>query len=153
MQKMLNCLLLVLVISSWLACHNQRFVKEKANLQGVLLEQSYNSMPMSDRPNSKGAPLVTSLLIYAPTNSKQLDSLTGPFCSAIHAPLVTTVHSDESGRFYAKLKPGVYSIFIRYQNAFYIPYFSGSTSVALFEIKQKEPTQLEIIVRDHTNSQ
>jgi hypothetical protein len=50
-----------------------------------------------------------------------------------------------------KYEPGVYSIFIRYENAFYIPYFSGANGTAFFEVKQNAPTQLEIILRGNSN--
>jgi hypothetical protein len=151
MQKKLNWFAALLLICSISACSNQIFVKQKANFQGVLLQQNFNTMPMSDRPNSKGAPFASSLLIYKPTNIQQLDSLTGHFCSRINGEFVTTIQSDDKGQFQAYLQPGVYSIFIRYENAFYIPYFSGANGTAFFEVKQNAPTQLEIILRGNSN--
>ena len=151
MQKKRIWLVIMLATCALIACRNQRFVKEKANFQGVLLEQNFNTMPMSDRPNSKGAPFATGILIYKSTNIQQLDSLTGHFCSRINGEFVTAIQSDNKGQFSTNLKPGVYSVFIRYENAFYIPYFSGANGTAFFEIKQNAPTQLEIILRGNSN--
>ncbi len=153
MEKKLCFLFFVLSIFTFIACRSPKIVQEKANFQGIVLEQNFNSMPMVDRANSNGAPLATQLFIYNSTSISQLDSLTGPFCSRINSALVSSIQSDEKGRFATNLKPGIYSVFVRYENAYYIPYFSGSTGTALFEIKKETPTQLEVIVRGSSNIQ
>jgi len=153
MYKKLCCLLAGLVLLPFLACRSQKIVKEKFNFQGVVLEQNFNSMPMSDRPSAMGTPLATSLFIYKATSIKQLDSLNGHFCSRINGDLIATLQSDAKGSFNAQLKPGIYSVFVQYENANYIPYFSGTEWTALFEIKENAPTQLEIIVRGSLNIQ
>ncbi len=153
MHKKLNYLLIGLVFLAFMACRSQKIVKENFNFQGVLLEQKYNSMPMSDRPSAMGTPLATNLYIYRATSIKQLDSLNGHFCSRINGDLIATIQSNAKGSFNAQLKPGIYSVFVQYENAKYIPYFSGSEWTALFEIKENVPTQLEIIVRGSTNIQ
>jgi hypothetical protein len=134
MSKKLCYLLAGLVLLPFLACRSQKIVKEKFNFQGVVLEQNFNSMPMS-------------------TSIKQLDSLNGHFCSRINGDLIATLQSDAKGSFNAQLKPGIYSVFVQYENANYIPYFSGTEWTALFEIKENAPTQLEIIVRGSSNIQ
>jgi hypothetical protein len=73
MSKKLCYLLAGLVLLPFLACRSQKIVKEKFNFQGVVLEQNFNSMPMSDRPSAMGTPLATSLFIYKATSIKQLD--------------------------------------------------------------------------------
>lgn len=141
------------IIFTLLACRSQRVIGFADNFKGLVLEQKYNSMPMVDRPSSKGSPLCTSIYIYKSTSVKQLDSLTGHFCSRIQGELVTSFQSNKEGIFNTHLEPGIYSIFVRYDNAYYIPYFSGSEWTALFEIKKDEPTQLEIIVSGSANNQ
>ena len=153
MEKKLRFLFIVLATFTLMGCRSRKIVQEKANFQGVVLEQNSNSMPMVDRVNANGSPLATKLFIYNSTSISQLDSLIGPFCSRINSELVSTIQSDEKGRFASKLKPGIYSVFVRYENAYYIPYFSGSTGTALFEVKKDTPTQLEVIVRGSSNIQ
>jgi hypothetical protein len=153
MYKKISYLLAGFVLLTFLACRSQKIVKVNDNLLGVVLEQKYNSMPMSDRPSAMGTPVATNLFIYKATRIKQLDSLNGHFCSRINGDLIATIQSDAKGSFNAQLQPGIYSVFVQYENAKYIPYFSGSEWTALFEIKENTPTQLEIILRGSTNIQ
>jgi hypothetical protein len=153
MNKRLYFLISAYVIFALMACRTQRIAVLEDNFKGQVFEEKYNAMPMVDRPNSKGAPLCTSLYIYKSINLQQLDRLSGHFCSRIQGDLVSKIQSNKDGSFNTHLEPGVYSIFVGYENAYYIPYFSGSQWTALFEIKKNEPTNLEIIVRGNTNIQ
>lgn len=153
MHKRLKFLISASVIFALMACRSQRITGFEDNFKGIILEEKFNSMPMVDRPSSKGAPLCTSLYIYKRTNLRQLDSLNGHFCSRIQGELVTTIQSQKDGRYHTYLEPGIYSVFVKYENAYYIPYFSGTQWTALFEIKKDGPTDLEIIVRGSTNIQ
>jgi hypothetical protein len=153
MNKRLYFLISAYVIFALMACRTQRIAVLEDNFKGQVFEEKYNAMPMVDRPNSKGAPLCTSLYIYKSINLQQLDSLSGHFCSRIQGDLVSKIQSNKDGSFNTHLEPGVYSIFVGYETAYYIPYFSGSQWTALFEIKKNESTNLEIIVRGNTNIQ
>lgn len=153
MNKRLNILMSAYVIFAMFACSSHKIIGLKDNFYGQVFEQKFNTMPMIDRPSSKGAPLCTSLYIYKSINLQQLDSLNGHFCSRIQGDLVARIQSNKDGSFNTHLEPGIYSIFVAYDNAYYIPYFSGSQWTALFEIKKNEPTHLEIIVHGNTNIQ
>ena len=135
------------------ACKSQQIVQAKYNFTGGVYEQKYNTMPGIGKGSSKGAPLATSLYIYQATKLSQLDSLSGSFCSRIQGSLIATIQSNSMGQFNAQLKPGVYSVFVRAENAYYIPFFSGTEWTALFEIKADTATNLDIIVRGSTNFQ
>lgn len=135
------------------SCKSQQIVQDKPNFIGSIYEQKFNSMPGNGRGSGKGTPMATSLHIYKATQLNQLDSLTGSFCSRINGDSITTIQSNSMGQFNARLKPGKYSVFVRAENAYYIPFFSGTAWTALFEIKADTPTNLDIIVRGITNSQ
>lgn len=153
MKSHIHFLITFLAFCLLIACRTQRIIRKEDNFKGLVLEGKYNSMPMADRVNTKGVPLSTQLYVYKKTSIQALDSLTGSFCSHIQSEWVTTLKSDAKGQFSAFLPPGIYSVFVQYENAYYIPYFSGSQWTALFEIKENEPTQLEIIVHGNTNFQ
>ncbi len=135
------------------ACKSQHIVQGKYNFTGGVYEQKYNTMPGIGKASGKGAPFATSLYIYQATKLSQLDSLSGSFCSRIQGDLIATIQSNAMGQFNAQLKPGVYSVFVRAENAYYIPFFSGTAWTALFEIKADTSTNLDIIVRVNSNIQ
>jgi len=135
------------------ACKSQQIVQSKYNFTGGVYEQKYNTMPGNGKSSSKGVPMATSIHIYEATQLNQLDSLSGSFCGRIKSSLIATIQSNSMGQFNAQLKPGVYSVFVRAENAYYIPFFSGTAWTALFEIKADTTTNLDLIVRGSTNFQ
>lgn len=121
----------------------------KPNFTGVIYEQKWNNMPQIDNPNSKGAALSTTLYIFEPTNLNQIENNgnPGPYITQIHSKLLDSVQSDKNGTYSIHLTPGKYSVFVRYQNAYYVPFFSGKEGVAHIEIKPNENTHLDIVVK------
>ena len=87
------------------------------------------------------------LYIYQPTLVSQLDTVMNDhFTRKIASQPVATIKSDGLGYFKTHLKPGKYSLFIQFEGAYYIPYFSGSEWVSLFEVKSKGVTTLDVKV-------
>jgi hypothetical protein len=110
-------------------------------------------MPMIDKPNSKGAALETVLYIFEPTSIRQIEAglQQGQFVSKINAKLLDSVHSDKLGAYSLYLKPGKYSVFVKYENGYYVPFYSGKEGVSIFETKQNEITELDITVKANSS--
>jgi hypothetical protein len=149
---MRNCLglyivgcMLVLTIS----CNRIPVSSIKSNLTGHIYEQKFNSMPMTDRPTATGSPLLTTIYIYEPTLINQIEGgmMSGPIASKINSILVDSVHSDKIGAYSMNLKPGKYSVFVKYEKGYYVPFYAGKDWAAIFEIKQNEITALDIVVK------
>ncbi len=121
-----------------------------ANLVGNVYEHKYNSMPMIDKPNTKGAPFKTTLYFYEPTTIHQIEAgaNSGPTISKIKSILVDSVVTDNSGTYSIYLKPGKYSVFVKYENGYYIPFYSGKDAVAIIETKQSEITRFDVAIRN-----
>ncbi len=128
----------------WTPVHAQK-VKGKPNFRGQLT--AYSHQNGSNPSKGKGAPLSTSILIYEPTLVTQLDTLMNDrFTRKIGSRRVATLKSDSKGFFQLRLKPGKYSLFIQFDGAYCIPYFSGSKWVSLFEVSSNGVTEMDLKV-------
>lgn len=152
-SRLSNLLGLSFLILLMMACVATKQHSLKSNLIGHIAEFKYNSMPLKGKSVGKGMPLRTTLYIYDPTGMEQVDSLTGPYCKKINTKLIATVESDSLGTFKTHLNPGKYSVFVKYEGAYYIPYFSGSSWISIFEIKANELTNLDINVHSELSIQ
>ena len=146
-----------IVMLSALSCSSSRQLtgqKIQQGIEGIVQIVKGDRMPSPDLPLAAPAGYATTIYIHQLTAASQLRKAdkTGWYTS-IPTPLVATVNTDSTGHFAVELPPGQYSIFVQYENANYIPYFSGTEWTALFEIKENAPTQLEIIVRGSSNIQ
>ncbi len=150
MGTRINQFIIGCIILTFFACANTRASQEKANFTGHIFEHRFNSMPMVDKPSSKGVPLSTTLYIYEPTRTNQIDdNLSGsPIVSEIKSRFVDSVHSDQTGKFRMYIKPGKYSVFIKYKNGYYIPYYSGIEWVSIIQINPNSLNTIDLDIRD-----
>jgi len=153
MENYLKYLLKASLFFSIIACAGLPKQQQQYNLTGQVLEHKFNTMPQIGTTSKKGSPLATTIYIYVPTKLQQLENLNGAFCSQINSTLITSFVSDSIGNYRSKLNSGKYSVFVKYENAYYIPYFSGSNWASLFEVKDSEITELIINVNSLTNNQ
>jgi hypothetical protein len=122
---------------------------------GQVYEQKYNSMPMVDKPSSKGSPLSTMIYIYEPTRMDQIEGgMPGsPIVSRMNSKFVDSVHSDKTGAFLMYLKPGKYSVFIKYEGGYYVPFYAGKDWAAIIEVKPNEITTMDFVVSSILNNE
>jgi hypothetical protein len=149
MQQKLSYLFIALSMITLIGCRSHRISKVSPNFQGVIREHKFNNMPMVDMPSSKGSPLMTTLYIYEPTKTDQIvDGMLGaPTVAKINSRFMDSVRSDKAGAFNLYLKPGKYSVFIKYENGYYIPFYSGKDWVSLIEVKPNEITTMDFDVK------
>ena len=142
-------MLKALLISSVIACAGLKMNREKKNFMGHIFEQKYNAMPEAGITSKKGTPVSTFLYFYEPTTIHQIEDemMGGSTFKKINSRLVDSVHSDKLGAFKIYLKPGKYSVFIKYENGYYIPFFSGSNWVSIIEVKANEVNNSDFNIR------
>ena len=120
------------------------------NFIGHVYERKFNNMPMSDKPSSKGSPLSTLVYVYEATSLNQLNEgaalPASSLVSSIQSTVIDSAISDESGAFHFNLKPGKYSVFVKYNSSYYIPFFSGTNWASIMEIKANEVNKMDIVV-------
>ncbi len=118
----------------------------KVNFKGQVKEQKNNAMPLKGGTVSKGLGFKTIVYVYAPTTVPEIDDnkTLGPITTKIRTQLIDSVQTDNLGYFKMHLQPGKYSVFVKYENGYYIPFFSGTNWVSLIEIKAGAVTNLDI---------
>lgn len=149
MENFLKFMLKAFLICSVIACGGLKMNRGNSNLVGHVFESKFNSMPDAGIKTKKGIPLSTLLYFYEPTTIKQIeDGMTGgATIKKVNARLIDSVKSDKLGAFKIYLKPGKYSVFIKYENGYYIPYFSGSNWVSIVEVKSNGVNNLDFNIR------
>jgi hypothetical protein len=135
------------------SCISLPLISIKSNFKGHIYEQKFNNMPMIDRLKSKGSPFETTLYIYEPTTINQIEEAVnpGPIITKIHSKLIDSVITDKEGGYSLYLKPGKYSVFVKYGNGYYVPYYAGKDWVSIIETKQNEITTLDILLKVNTS--
>lgn len=153
MENFLKYLTNACFLFSISACVGLQKQQHSFNVSGQVFEHKYNSMPQAGVSSKKGSPLATTIYIYGPTKIQQLGDLNGAYCSVINNTFIASFVSDSLGNFKTKLNNGKYSVFVQYDNKYYVPYFSGAEWASIFEVKEKEATELTINVYSATNNQ
>lgn len=139
-----GCLMLTIF-----SCANRKTSQLKDNFIGHVYEHKFNNMPMVDKPSSKGSPLSTMIYFYEPTKTNQVQAgiVPGTVVNKIDTKLVDSVKSDSKGAFSKYLQPGKYSVFIKYENGYYIPFYAGKDWLSIIEVKQNGYTTMDFDVR------
>jgi hypothetical protein len=118
-----------------LTCHR--------GLQGHVYQVSGNQMPSPEEKPVVPKGIRTTLYIYDLTNisqvSRQGDS---PFYTSIQSKLVKTIETDENGYFRIKLKPGMYSLFIKKDDLFYSSQFDEKNNIHPVEVRPGKFTEV-----------
>lgn len=144
MGNSLKYSILVLLVLLSVGCAQSRITHQQGALQGYVTAYMHDNLPIKE--GHKGVGFSTTLYIYAPTLVSQVDNaqLASQKAVNIQSKLIDSVTSNNKGFFTKWLAPGKYSIFIKWEDAYYIPYFSGSQWLSLFEIKPGEQTSLDL---------
>lgn len=115
-------------------------------LRGQVFEIKGNAMPMKGQKASKGALLQTVVYVFEPTTLLKVEGLNGQICTKVNSVLVDSARTDVEGKYIIGLKPGKYSLMVKYGQGFFVPYFSGTNELSIIEILPKKLSELDIIV-------
>ena len=115
-------------------------------IRGHVFEQQGNAMPTKGKSSSKGTPFSTKIYVFEPTQLTQVDGLNGPICSKVRSVLIDSAISDSSGNYFIALNPGKYTLLVKYEWGYFVPFFSGLNELAIIQIQPKIVSDLDIIV-------
>ncbi len=116
-------------------------------IKGVITEAIGNRMPMKGASPSVPKGILTTVLIYEPTNIRQVSrSGSSPLYTAISTKLVASVDTDSTGAFAVSLPAGSYSIFIKQGAQFYANLFDTNNNIALFTVQEGKITEAKLTV-------
>lgn len=149
MHFILRKLLIFIIGFCLVACEPIRSTlnaNSSSAIEGQVMEQLGNAMPMIGKSPSLGRPLVSKVYIYPPLNLDQLEHQNGSYCTKIRLAPLATALTDSAGHYRMPLQPGKYTVLVGYDQGYFIPYFSGINGVAHFVIEAQKNTNLDIIV-------
>jgi hypothetical protein len=102
-----------------------------------------NQMPSPDQMPSQPKGIKTTLYIYSLTNINEVSREgNSPFFKSISTEPVKEVQTDENGFFKIKLKPGVYSLFVKKGALFYSSQFDEKNNIHPIEVKKGNTTEV-----------
>lgn len=104
-------------------------------IKGYIFKISGNQMPSPDLPPSKPAGFKTELYVFELTNLDQTVK-EGIFFKALLTKQITIIHTNEKGYYKAKLKPGIYSLFVKKGDLFYSNILDGNNNIHPVEVKK-----------------
>ena len=114
-------------------------------ITGQITEATGNQMPMKDAPLPVGKGILTTVLIYEPTNTSQVSRIgTSPVYTAISTKLVASVDTDSTGAFTVNLPAGSYSLFVKQGKQFYANLFDVNNNIALFTVEEGKLTRADL---------
>jgi hypothetical protein len=135
---MVKTALVVLILSiSLLSFRTEETGYCGRGLKGYVYWVSGNQMPSPEEPPSKPKGMKTTLYIYELTNIKDVvRKEQSAFYTSISTSLVKEVETNDKGHFRVKLKPGMYSLFVKKDNLFYSSQFDDKNNIHPVEIKR-----------------
>lgn len=115
----------------------------RQGLEGYVYLITGNQMPSPDMPLPKPKGLQTTLYIYKLTSLADVSRQGGSaFYKNISTELVKTVSTRKNGHFKVKLKPGIYSLFIKKDDLFYSSMFDEKNNIFPVEVKAGKMTNV-----------
>lgn len=116
-------------------------------ITGLITEAIGNQMPMKNAPLPVGSGILTTVLVYEPTNISQVSRIgTSPVYTAISTKLVASVETDSTGAFTVDLPAGAYSLFVKQGKQFYANLFDVNNNIALFTVEEGKLTRADLKV-------
>ncbi|MDB5209844.1 MAG: carboxypeptidase regulatory-like protein [Sediminibacterium sp.] len=116
-------------------------------ITGTITEATGNQMPMKDGPPPFARGILTTVLVYEPTNISQVSRAgTSPLYTAISTKQVASVDTDSTGAFKIELPAGSYSLFIRQGKQFYANLYDAKNNIALFTVEEGKLTRADLKV-------
>jgi hypothetical protein len=118
----------------------------RSGISGHVYLEKGNRMPSPGAPLSPPIGIKTKLYIYELTNISQVDRASqAAFYRNVPTRLVKETESGEDGSFRVKLKPGVYSLFVKKGELFFSNIFDEKNNI--FPVTVKRGTMEDVIFR------
>jgi hypothetical protein len=142
----LGLMLMAGLLLGCLTIKKQSKAQVAQGIQGQIFEQKGNQMPQKGKPFSKGIGYATQLYVFEPTSMQSASQISGNLFNMPSTQLIGTFTTDSLGRFKCNLKPGRYSIFVRYENGYYATSFNQRNELGIVEVSAGTFAPIEVIV-------
>jgi hypothetical protein len=108
---------------------------------GKVLWVEGNQMPGPGMERAKPPGIIREVYIYEAVTTDQCKEENG-FYSDISKPLIARIKSKKDGSFRVKLKPGIYSVFVKEKEGLWAPIFDGQGRINPITVSEKNWTTL-----------
>lgn len=122
------------------------FCPLQQGVKGKVLLQKDAMMPLKGKSTQVGKPFATFVYVYPATSVDQLVGSKGNYAKGIKAKLIKKAQSNAEGNYKIRLRPGKYTLVLGYNEGIYIPFFSGSTGVAIFEVAKHQYQEIDLTI-------
>jgi len=144
---LLTFFIISLAIYGCAGSHTSSNAQIREGISGYISIEKGNRMPSPDMPVDPPKGLKTQVFIHEITSISQLKSTeTSGLYALIPTPLVASTFTDSTGYFSISLKPGSYSVFVKYQEGFYANWFNEKNQVAPVVVVADSVTKVNIKV-------
>jgi len=142
----LGLMLMAGLLLGCLTIKKQSKAQVAQGIQGQIFEQKGNQMPQKGKTFSKGIGYATQLYVFEPTSMQSATQISGSIFRQPSTQLIGTFTTDSLGRFKCNLKPGRYSIFVRYENGYYATSFNQRNELGIVQVLVGTFAPIEVIV-------
>lgn len=142
-----------------LACSSSKKAASSVNeptgqgISGTVTELAGNQMPMRDAPAPQPRPVLTTVLVYEPTQLAQVMPVApgSNVYTIIRTKQVASAETDSTGAFRVALPVGSYSLFVKHPNGFYANLFDTANRIALFRVEEGKLTQARLTISNRAS--
>ena len=116
MNRLLTLIFSIGLLCIFISCQSNKPMLSKGVSQGIsgqILWYEGDLMPGINKDPVEGKSIKREIYIYEAAKQNQGDVLEGVFYSNIATKLVATTMTDDDGKFFIRLEPGTYSIFVK----------------------------------------
>ncbi len=124
------------------------FCIRQQGVKGSVLIEKDAAMPLKGKSKHTGSPFSTIVYVYSAANTNQLIGQQGNWAKGIQAKLIKQVQADKNGQFKIRLRPGKYTLVLKYKDGSYIPFFSGINGVAHIEVEKYQFQEIDLTIID-----
>jgi hypothetical protein len=118
-------------------------VCRRSGIKGYVYLETGNRMPSPDAPLPVSKGIKTTLYIYTLTNISEVErDGVSAFYKNISTRFVKEVNTGNDGYFKLKLKPGLYSLFVRKADLYYSSQFDEKNNIHPVEVKPGQMTDV-----------
>ena len=150
----MHCRLLILfflvfstfTMTSCVSAKHQTKVSLSQGIVGQVFEQKGNKMPQVGKVLTKGDPFPTIVYVFEPTFVNQGEQIEGHLFKTMSTKLVGSYPTDHFGKFNINLTPGIYTVVVGYEGAYFTPYFSAQNELSLVHVANNVFTNLDVII-------
>jgi len=149
MKKLLKVIIFLIFSLHIFSCQSNKPMFSQGvsqGISGIVLWFEGDLMPGVGKKPVEGKPLQREIYIYQATNGEQAKVTETYFYSDIKTSLIKKVMSNEEGKFFVELEPGMYSVFVKEPKGLFASSFDRAGHINPIAIEPNQLSNMQIRV-------